>query len=86
MIRSHQGWDWSNPPPRGGGRHAEEIDNLWRAYANCQRLYERRCREPQNCPPTSNNAGDSNASRDAAAATTALGILLTIITLGAAGS
>lgn len=39
MIASHQGWDWHNAPPRGGGRHAEEIANFWRALANCQDLY-----------------------------------------------
>jgi RHS repeat-associated protein len=48
MIDSHQGWDWNNPSPMGGGRHAEEIDNLWRAYARCQVLYEEKCREK--CP------------------------------------
>jgi RHS repeat-associated protein len=48
MIDSHQGWDWHNPPPRGGGAHAEDIDNLWRAYARCQSLYEEKCR--QACP------------------------------------
>jgi RHS repeat-associated protein len=47
MIKSHQGWDWRNPSPRGGGRHAEEISNLWRGYAKCQALYEKKCK----CPP-----------------------------------
>ena len=44
MIDSHQGWDWR----MGGGRHSEEIDNLWRAYARCQQIYEEKCRET--CP------------------------------------
>ncbi len=42
MIKSHQGWDWHVPPPRGGGRHAKEIAELWRAYAKCQNLYMRK--------------------------------------------
>jgi len=41
MIKSHQGWDWSVPSPRGGGRHAEEIAGLWGAFAKCQALYAR---------------------------------------------
>jgi RHS repeat-associated protein len=43
MINSHQMWDWINPPPRGGGRHAEEIANLWSAYANCQEIHRKKC-------------------------------------------
>lgn len=50
MINSHQLWDWLNPPPRGGGRHAKEIAELWRAYANCQALHKKKC-ENNNCPP-----------------------------------
>jgi RHS repeat-associated protein len=49
MINSHQLWDWLNPPPRGGGRHAKEIADLWRAYANCQALHKKKCEG--NCPP-----------------------------------
>jgi uncharacterized protein RhaS with RHS repeats len=49
MINSHQLWDWINPPPRGGGRHAKEIADLWRAYANCQALHAKKCEG--NCPP-----------------------------------
>ncbi len=51
MIRSHQGWDWNNPPPRGGGRHATEIAELWRAYARCQAIWEKKCVD---CPPEEN--------------------------------
>jgi RHS repeat-associated protein len=43
MIQSHQGWDRHVPPPRGGGRHALEIAELWRAYARCQAIYEGKC-------------------------------------------
>jgi RHS repeat-associated protein len=50
MINSHQMWDWINPPPRGGGRHAKEIADLWRAYANCQALHAKKCEG--NCPPS----------------------------------
>jgi hypothetical protein len=38
MIDSHQGWDWHNPKPNGGNRHAEEIADLWGAYARCQEM------------------------------------------------
>src|SRR6185437_11195140 len=48
MINSHQMWDWLNPPPRGGRRHAKEIADLWRAYARCQSLHKQKC---ENCPP-----------------------------------
>jgi RHS repeat-associated protein len=58
MIDSHQGWDWHNPSPMGGGRHAEEIDNFWKAYARCQSLYEAKCREACQAPnPESIAAG-----------------------------
>ncbi len=53
MINSHQLWDWINPPPRGGGRHAQEIADLWRAYANCQALHKKKCEG--NCPPSAPN-------------------------------
>jgi RHS repeat-associated protein len=56
MINSHQGWDWNNPPPRGGNRHAVEIAELWNAYARCQDFYKRKncdggdCEKPEkNC-------------------------------------
>jgi uncharacterized protein RhaS with RHS repeats len=48
MINSHQGWDWNNPPPRGGNRHAQEIADLWRAYARCFSIYFAKC--TGNCP------------------------------------
>jgi len=51
MINSHQLWDWLNPPPRGGGRHAKEIADLWGAYARCQALHKKKCEG--NCPPKS---------------------------------
>jgi RHS repeat-associated protein len=47
MIKSHEGWDRNVPPPRGGPRHAEEIAQLWRAYARCQDLALVKCK----CPP-----------------------------------
>ena len=48
-IRSHSGWDIHVPAPRGGGRHAEEIANYWRAWANCQQIYLSKC-VGQKCP------------------------------------
>lgn len=52
MINSHTGWDRHVPSPRGGNRHAAEIADLWRAYANCQAIYARNCprRNPRSCP------------------------------------
>jgi len=50
MIASHTGWDQNMPRPRGGNRHANEIAELWRAWANCQNLYEKKCRNNP-CPP-----------------------------------
>jgi RHS repeat-associated protein len=50
MIKSHQGWDRVMPKPRGGGRHALEIAELWRAWAKCQALYESKCNNKP-CPP-----------------------------------
>jgi len=49
MIKSHEGWDRHNPSPRGGGRHAAEIADFWRAYARCQSYYvTKKCKD---CPP-----------------------------------
>jgi RHS repeat-associated protein len=48
-IKSHSGWDWHVPKPRGGGRHAEEIANFWRAFARCQEIYLSKCMN-QKCP------------------------------------
>ena len=50
MIASHTGWDRNMPPLRGGGRHADEIADLWHAYANCQALHAaKKCEDPR--PP-----------------------------------
>jgi RHS repeat-associated protein len=50
MIASHTGWDRTMPPPRGGRRHADEIADLWRAYAKCQALHAaKNCQDPR--PP-----------------------------------
>ena len=44
MINSHTGWDRSMAPPRGGGRHADEIAQLWKQLADCQAIYkEKNC-------------------------------------------
>jgi len=51
MISSHEGWDRHVPPPRGGGRHAGEIAEFYRALARCQNL-QGTCRprpQPQPC-------------------------------------
>jgi RHS repeat-associated protein len=51
MIASHTGWDRTMPPPRGGGRHADEIADLWRAYARCQAIHAaKNCQDPK--PPS----------------------------------
>ncbi|GEM_PF-6641339 len=42
MLMSHQGWDQHMPSPRGGGRHVEEIAQLWVQLAECQSLYEKK--------------------------------------------
>ncbi len=42
MIRSHQEWDWRVPRPRGGNRHVSDIAQLWKQYAVCQDLYEKK--------------------------------------------
>ena len=51
MIDSHEGWDRHMPSPRGGGRHAAEIADLWRAYARCQSLWK--TKDCDNCKPES---------------------------------
>jgi RHS repeat-associated protein len=48
MISSHVGWDIVMPPPRGGGRHGEEIANLWIQLAQCQALYQKKCKSDCN--------------------------------------
>jgi RHS repeat-associated protein len=51
VIASHQGWDRQVPRPHGGNRHAGEIADFWRAYANCQSIYEMKCKnDTPNCP------------------------------------
>ena len=51
MIDSHEGWDRHNPAPNGGGRHAIEIADLWKAYARCQALWAKK--DCDNCKPES---------------------------------
>jgi RHS repeat-associated protein len=43
MIISHTGWDWTMSSPRGGGRHAIEIGQLWSQYAECANQYAKKC-------------------------------------------
>ncbi|MDB0568783.1 RHS repeat-associated core domain-containing protein [Ralstonia solanacearum] len=50
MIDSHQGWDWNNPRPRGGNRHATEIAELWLAYGRCQAIRNRKCKDDCSSP------------------------------------
>jgi hypothetical protein len=73
MIKSHQQWDWTHDAPRGGNRHAQEISDFWRAYANCQAIYLAECEEEEklcnapgkDCPkvavPTEVKAGAATA-------------------------
>jgi len=51
MIASHQNWDWDVPSPRGGSRHNQEIGHLWNAWANCQAIYDRKCKGCGPPPP-----------------------------------
>jgi RHS repeat-associated protein len=44
MIDSHTGWDTALPSPRGGNRHAAEIAALWIQLAECQALYQSKCK------------------------------------------
>lgn len=39
MIVSHQGWICQAPPFKQTPGHQEELDNYWRAYANCGSLW-----------------------------------------------
>jgi Toxin with a conserved tryptophan and TIP tripeptide motif len=55
--------------PRGGNQHAEEIDNLWQALANCQALFVAKCKceAPPVFPVRSpNNWRASNFDRNTA--------------------
>jgi RHS repeat-associated protein len=45
MIDSHAGWDRTMPRPRGGNRHSQEIEQLWKQYARCQELEPEACKE-----------------------------------------
>jgi len=45
MIDSHTGWDRTMPRPRGGNRHSQEIEQLWKQYARCQELEPEACKE-----------------------------------------
>jgi RHS repeat-associated protein len=51
MIDSHTGWDRVMSRPRGGNRHAQEIAELWSAYARCQAIYQAKCvsQPPRTC-------------------------------------
>lgn len=47
MIDSHVGWDNNVRWPRGGGRHKQEIIDLWNALQRCLDIYARkRCEGP----------------------------------------
>ncbi len=48
-ISSHQGWDWTMGWPRGGGRHSQEIADFWNALARCFNIYEKNCKNKENC-------------------------------------
>lgn len=50
MIKSHSGWDRIMPYPRSENKHAEELGTLWRAYANCKRIYKDKCDNCENFP------------------------------------
>ena len=67
MIASHQGWDRIVPRPHGGNRHAVEIADFWRAYANCQAIYAMKCKANNpNCPvPVRIPIGQSQYELDA---------------------
>jgi RHS repeat-associated protein len=45
MLSSHTGWDQNVPSPRGGGRHAIEIAELWTQKAQCEAIYEVSCKK-----------------------------------------
>jgi RHS repeat-associated protein len=78
MIKSHEGWDRNNAPPRGGGRHAEEIAGLWNAYAKCQELSRRK-----GCDDCEKESGLRSAI---AKATGLTGLALTIYIIVSEGS
>jgi RHS repeat-associated protein len=85
MISSHQGWDWHNPPPRGGGRHSAEISDLWRAYANCQAIWESKKCEipppllvPPPADPEPSKCGDNSCTETAAQVVVGAGVVYVI--------
>ena len=43
MIASHSGWDQAMPRPRGGNKHAQDIADLWKQYAECFEKYLAKC-------------------------------------------
>jgi RHS repeat-associated protein len=43
MLSSHLGWDRRMPPPRGGGRHAQDIRDLYVQLAECDALFQQKC-------------------------------------------
>jgi len=43
MLYSHIGWDLIMPAPRGGDRHAQEVVDLFRALAKCEKLKKSNC-------------------------------------------
>jgi hypothetical protein len=51
MVKSHEGWDRHMAPPRGGGRHAQDIDQLWMQLAECQCIYDAKCKDSKPPPP-----------------------------------
>jgi len=48
MIASHSGWDRAMPRPRGGNKHAQDIADLWKQYAECFEKYLAKCKD---CEP-----------------------------------
>jgi len=60
MIGSHEGWDRTMPSPRGGGRHAQEIGQLYAQFAECQAIYAEKC--PDSNPTCQNSHGRANNS------------------------
>jgi RHS repeat-associated protein len=56
MLMSHIGWDYSMPAPRGGNRHAQEIQELFNALKKCEDQYQKRCNGKNKNKPGGNNA------------------------------
>jgi len=81
MITTHQNWDWAVPKPRGGNRHAEEISNFWRAFANCQAIYEKKCTGTE-CVKSTTPSVSSETAKKAASAVAYGTILYWIVSEG----